>query len=247
MAQAANQALTDIPVYGEGSQGLFSQERRGLRRQNRGEGLSSGLFEGIFGPDQILGGEPRQIDTLQETNPYTEDIVALLEQLASQEGAPYQQGMMDIGQYGWDQFASRAPELYGMTMDPTSQFSQGQTALAQRNASLGIEQAMNQMSGLGSLYSGATLDAGNRAAQDAYLQATNATNQFGAGLLGGLWGQALPAGYGAGGQMAGIGAGLYGLGVGGLTGYGDPMFRDPSIGGMGSEFLATVLKGLSLG
>ena len=239
-------AISQVPIFGEGGQGLFSQERRGARREGY-EGAGGDIFEALFGADRVIGGDPRQIGTLQETNPYTEEIVALLEQLTSQEGAAYQQGMMDIGQYGWDQFASRAPELYGMTMDPTSQFSQGQTALARRNASLGIEQAMNQMSGLGSLYSGATLDAGNRAAQDAYLQATNATNQFGAGLLGGLWGQALPAGYGAGGQMAGIGAGLYGLGVGGLTGYGDPMFRDPSIGGMGSEFLATILKGLSLG
>lgn len=239
-------AISQIPVFGEGGQGLFSQERRGVRRGGY-EGAGGDIFEAIFGPDRVIGGEPRQVGDLQETNPYTDEIIALLEGLASQGGAPYQQGMMDIGQYGMDQFMGNQQALYGMTMDPTSQFSQGQTALAQRNASLGIEQAMNQMSGLGSLYSGATLDAGNRAAQDAYLQATNATNQFGAGLLGGLWGQALPAGYGAGGQMAGIGAGLYGLGVGGLTGYGDPMFRDPSIGGMGSEFLATVLKGLSLG
>ncbi len=246
-------AVGQVPVFGDEGQGFFSQERRGVRRRDRrdsgGGGAFSDILEALFGPDMILGGEPRELGSLEDRSPYSDEAMDALRDLLTgvgPQGPTGERAMMDVGQYGWDQFAAAAPQLYDMTMAPTSQFSQGQTALAERNASLGIEQAMNEMSGLGSLYSGATLDAGNRAAQDAYLQATNATNQFGAGLLNTLWGQNMPLGYQSGAGMSATGAGLYGQALGGLTGYGDPMLQDPGIGGMFSQYLAAMLPFLSL-
>jgi len=199
-------------------------ERRSERRQEYG-GAYGDALEWLLGPDRVMGGDPRVPAQYTNQNPYSEDIMALLNQIASGPNTWMDQFI------GTEDQPGNAAALYGLTMDPTSQFSEGQRALAKRNASLGIEQAMNEMSGLGSLYSGATMDAGNRAAQDAYLAATTQTNQLGAGLLNNLWGQGL-----------GIGGGLYGQAMGGLTGYGDPMFQAPGAAGMVSGGLGTLLK-----
>jgi len=135
---------------------------------------------------------------------------------------------MDQGDYARSQFFDPGgfkDQAYAATMDPTSQFYSGQQALAQRGAQQGIDQAGTQMAGLGGLYSGAMMDAGNRAAQDAMLQATNATNQFSSNMLNNMWQQGLAGSYGAAGNMAGIGAGLYGQGIQGMGQMGNPMYE----------------------
>lgn len=135
---------------------------------------------------------------------------------------------MDIGNYARNQFfgpGGMQQQIYDMTMNPTSQFYAGQQALAQRGAEEGIQQAGNAMAGLGGLYSGAMLDSGNRAAQDAFLQATNNTNQMSANMLNNLWNQGLGQSFNAGGQMANIGAGIYGQGLVSMGEMGNPIYE----------------------
>jgi len=151
-----------------------------------------------------------------------------LTDVANPNGQWASQAGMNIGDYARNQFFSPGgvgDQVYGMTMNPTSQFYQGQQALAQRGAQQGIDLAANQMAGMGGLYSGAMQDAGNRAAQDAMLQATNNTNQLSSNMLNNLWSQGMGQSYGAGSTMANIGAGIYGQGLAGVESQGNPLFE----------------------
>ena len=149
----------------------------------------------------------------------------------------------------WGNFMGQAGDLQGLVMGPQGDLQRGLTARAGELATQATQGAASNLSGLGSLYSGATLKAAGNANAQAFGDVANTLGQQSLNLHGNLAGQAMGNSLGAQGQnlsamqgnqnadlqaqmanaqnslgLAGLYGGLYGQGVGGLAQYGTPTY-----------------------
>ncbi|MDX9826609.1 MAG: hypothetical protein RBT73_02575 [Spirochaetia bacterium] len=161
----------------------------------------------------------------------------------------------------WGNFMGQAGDLQGLVMGPQGDLQRGLTARAGELATQATQGAASNLSGLGSLYSGATLKAAGNANAQAFGDVANTLGQQSLNLYGNLAGQAMGNSLGAQGQglsamqgnqnadlqaqmanqqnslgLAGLYGGLYGQGVGGLAQYGTPTYVQGQSGGIGSMF-----------
>ena len=158
----------------------------------------------------------------------------------------------------WGNFMGQAGDLQGLVMGPQGDLQRGLTARAGELATQATQGAASNLSGLGSLYSGATLKAAGNANAQAFGDVANTLGQQSLNMYGNLAGQAMGNSLGAQGQnlsamqgnqnaalqaqmanaqnslgLAGLYGGLYGQGVGGLAQYGTPTFTQKQSGGLG--------------
>jgi len=142
----------------------------------------------------------------------------------------------------WNAFMSQAPQLQGLIQGAQSPLEQGLRERASRLSQEAINNVASNLSGLGSLYSGATLEQASKAASQAFGDVASQLGSQQIGLFGNLAGQALgqagsayqdlfrnqlQAASGDIGNLfnlAGLYGGIYGQGLQGITQYGTPTY-----------------------
>jgi hypothetical protein len=94
----------------------------------------------------------------------------------------------------WDLFMSQAPQLQGLIAGAQSPLEQALTERAQRLSSEATKAVASNLSGLGALYSGATIEGASKAASEAFSDVASQLGQQQIGIFGSLLAPTLQAG-----------------------------------------------------
>lgn len=153
----------------------------------------------------------------QNANPYSDPTMKMLQNNTNQNKAGMEGALANLTGTGagsaWGNFMGVQPELQGLVMGASSPLQQMLDKQSQYNITRGVNQAGQQMSGLGAKYSGAMLDAGNRVGAESGANVAAALGGQQLGLYGSLAGQSMGNLFQGAGQAAQQYGNLYGQGM----------------------------------